>query len=544
MAQSASPAAEAPVVESYAPEKSRFTKGGCEYLAERTEEGVYHQELQRDEEGDIYAQRVEVQWAIGSGERGRSYFIDRGGILFLSPLSWYSQRQTWDLSPGFPERGHLRFERQVTGRCLNCHAGRVNRLPGVVERFAHPVVREGAISCERCHGPGREHVAWHQGGATHEGGDPIVNPRKLPPSQRESVCNQCHLQGLDEVLRYGRTDFDFRPGMNLGEVWSVFVEGTGVIASGQTTAVSHVQQMHASHCFQKSDGQLGCISCHDPHRVPTPAERQDFFNSRCANCHADRGCSLPVAQREANSAGASCIDCHMPRLGAADVPHTSQTDHRVLKRPPLPVPEPEASQPATAESMTEPDLQIFDLTEVPLTTNELDRAWGILLAGRAEQRQSPEVAQQALERLQRVWALDRGDGAVADAYGISLALTGETERAIEIWSRGLLANPRSESLLYSLGLAHFTAGRHAEAFKHFDRLVAVNPWRSDYQGQRARTLLALGQMPAALEAATAARELNPSLPLVYEWLAYASEQAGQPEQAARYRQLQQRIRRR
>jgi len=194
--------------------------------------------------------------------------------------------------------------------------------------------------------------------------------------------------------------------------------------------------------------------------------------------------------------------------------------------------------------MTEPDLQIFDLTEVPLTTNELDRAWGILLAGRAEQRQSPEVAQQALERLQRVWALDRGDGAVADAYGISLALTGETERAIEIWSRGLLANPRSESLLYSLGLAHFTAGRHAEAFKHFDRLVAVNPWRSDYQGQRARTLLALGQMPAALEAATAARELNPSLPLVYEWLAYASEQAGQPEQAARYRQLQQRIRRR
>ena len=544
MAQSASSAAEAPVVESYAPEVARFSKGGCEYVAERTEEGVYHQELQRDEEGEVYAQRVEVQWAIGSGERGRSYFIDRGGILFLSPLSWYSQRRTWDLSPGFPERGHLRFERQVTGRCLHCHAGRVNRLPGVVERFAHPVVREGAISCERCHGPGREHVARHQGGAPNEGDDPIVNPRKLSSSQRESVCNQCHLQGLDEVLRYGRTDFDFRPGMNLGEVWSVFVEGTGVVASGQTTAVSHVQQMQASQCFQESDGRLGCISCHDPHRVPQPDERRDFFNSRCASCHSDRSCSLPVAERQANSAGDSCIDCHMPRLGAVDVPHTSQTDHRVLKRPTQPAPESEPSQPSTADPLKETDMQIFDLAEVPLANSELDRAWGILLAGRAEQRQSTEVAQQALERLQRVWELDRGDGAVADAYGICLALTGEVEQAIEIWSRGLLANPRSESLLYSLGLAHFTAGRHAEAFRHFDRLVTVNPWRSDYQGQRARTLLALGQMPAALEAATAARELNPSLPLVYEWLVYASEQAGQPEQAARYRQLEQRIRRR
>jgi len=543
MAHSATVPLDSDPLESFAPEVARFTKGGCEYLAERTENGLYHHESFRDAEGEVYSQRVEVQFAIGSGERGRSYFIDRGGVLFLSPLSWYSQQGKWDLSPGFPERGHLRFERPVTGRCLHCHAGRVNRQPGVIDRFGHPVIREGAISCERCHGPGREHVARHQQGLANTSPDPIVNPRKLPPAQRESVCNQCHLQGLDEVLRYGRTDFDFRPGMHLGDIWTVFVEGTGVVASGKTTAVSHVQQMHASQCFLQSDGRLGCISCHDPHGVPPPDQRPATFNARCLDCHANAGCSLPEPERLTPPMAGSCIACHMPRLNAVDVPHTSQTDHRVLRRPPPPS-RADSSPPAEPPVPSESDLQIFDLAEVPLTATELDRAWGILLAARAEAVQDPALAQRAVDRLRQVWQVDRADGAVADALGISLALTGDTPQAIEVWERGLLANPRSESLLYSLGLAHFTAGRHTEAYQHFDRLVTVNPWRSDYQGQRARVLLALGQMPAALEAASAARELNPALPLVYEWLAFASEQAGQPAEASRYRQLQQRILRR
>ena len=173
---------------------------------------------------------VEVHYVVGSGQRGRSYFIDRGGVMFLSPISWYSQQNRWDLSPGYPDRNHLRFERPVSGRCLGCHAGRVNVEPGENDRFLHPSVRETAISCERCHGPGKAHVEFHRAASTPTTPDPIVNPAQLSPSKREAVCNACHLQGIEEVRRYGRTDFDFRPGMDLGEVWSIFVEGAGVNA--------------------------------------------------------------------------------------------------------------------------------------------------------------------------------------------------------------------------------------------------------------------------------------------------------------------------
>lgn len=545
MSQSLASLAEARVIEDYT-QQTIFTKGSCEYRIERTEDGVYHHESLTDADGQVYDQRVEVQFVVGSGQRGRSYFIDRGGVMFMSPISWYSQQNRWDLSPGYPDHNHLRFERPVSGRCLGCHAGRVNAEPGENDRFLHPAVREAAISCERCHGPGKAHVEYHRAASPPVTPDPIVNPAQLSPSKREAVCNACHLQGIDEVRRYGRTDFDFRPGMDLGEVWSIFVEGTGVNASGQTTAVSHVQQMHASRCYLGSDGKLGCISCHDPHRLAPAETRAAEFNSKCAECHATRTCSLPETSRLAPPAAGSCVACHMPRLGSHDVPHTTQTDHRVLRNPQsagngssseaLP-----AAVPATAE--TSEELRIFDLTEVPLDRFAKDRAVGIALAARAEQAQDKDRAARAVKLLAPILAANPLDGAVADAYGIVLVLTGEVNLAIETWKGALRANTRNEALLYSLGLAYFSAGEHAEAMQYFDRLVTVNPHRSDYQGQRARLLLANGKTREAIETANYARELNPSMPLVYEWLAFACEQSGDPASAERYRALQKRVQR-
>ncbi|MFN8855478.1 MAG: tetratricopeptide repeat protein [Planctomycetaceae bacterium] len=542
MSQSLAAMADARVIEDY-DQNVTFTKGGCEYRVEPGDDGIYHHERLVDGEGQVYDQRVEVQYVVGSGQRGRSYFIDRGGVMFMSPISWYSQQNRWDLSPGYTDRNHLRFERPVSGRCLGCHAGRVNAEAGENDRFNHPTIREAMISCERCHGPGKEHVAYHRSSPTPEGPDPIVNPAQLPPSKREAVCNACHLQGIEEVRRYGRTDFDFRPGMDLGEVWSIFVEGTGVNASGETTAVSHVQQMHASRCYLGSEGKLGCITCHDPHRLAPEETRAAEFNQKCATCHATQKCALPEAEQQAPPATGSCVACHMPRLGSHDVPHTTQTDHRILRRRPSPG-EPSAKPVSEDDAKTPENLQIFDLAEVPLDQFAKDRALGIALAARAEQAQDKDRAARAIALLGPVSAADPLDGAVADAYGISLALTGEVGQAIETWKAALRANTRNEALLYSLGLAYFTAGEHAEAMQYFDRLVTVNPHRSDYQGQRARLLLANGKTREAIETASYARELNPSMPLVYEWLAFACEREGDIASADRYRNLQKRVERR
>src|SRR6202011_4679789 len=48
-------------------------------------------------------------------------------------------------------------------------------------------------------------------------------------------------------------------------------------------------------------------------------------------CHEKRGCSVPSAERLRRTPQDSCIDCHMPRYGSSDIPHTASTDHRILR---------------------------------------------------------------------------------------------------------------------------------------------------------------------------------------------------------------------
>ena len=50
--------------------------------------------------------------------------------------------------------------------------------------------------------------------------------------------------------------------------------------------------------YAASEGQLGCISCHDPHRLPEPSTKAAYYRERCLECHEKKGCALPVAQRQ------------------------------------------------------------------------------------------------------------------------------------------------------------------------------------------------------------------------------------------------------
>src|SRR5262249_52301432 len=60
-------------------------------------------------------------------------------------------------------------------------------------------------------------------------------------------------------------------------------------------------------------------------------ERRLYYRERCLQCHRQQGCSLPLDDRLRRSPGDSCIECHMPPYGAADIPHTASTDHRILR---------------------------------------------------------------------------------------------------------------------------------------------------------------------------------------------------------------------
>lgn len=538
MAHSLSPVIGNDPIEDYVG-KTVFSRGKREYSVERVGERVFHHEKQIDDQGAaIYDQAVEVHYAIGSGNRGRSYIIDRGGLLFQSPITWYSQAGRWDLSPGYLEERHERFGRRIVDRCISCHAGRAAPDPQWADRFQTPPIIEFGIGCERCHGPGEAHVAWHIAAETPAGADPIVNPARLEPPRRESVCNQCHLHGDAEILRYGRTDFDFRPGMNLGEVWSMVMSNLRAEGGAPTEAVSQVQQMLDSKCARRSEGRLGCVSCHDPHCAPPDSEKLSFFRKKCLACHVESDCLEPIENRRRPPVEDFCTACHMPQLSTTDVPHATQTDHRIPRRPGL-APDREAGRaphPAGHEAAA------FDQAHEPLSNVEQSRIWGLLLGKAADLGRDRDLAARAEYLLDPIWRAAPDDRHVGHALAAAWGVLGKRQQpAMELWARLLTMIPVDERIWLTLATIDEQRGMRERAIEDLDRLLKVNPWHASSWRHRGRLQNVMGRKQEALASLRRALEIDPSQIELYKLLAELCDELDLADEAARLRQTVQRL---
>ncbi len=496
------------------PAHDPFLVHGIEHRVELRGSEVVHRETRRDAAGQVVATlEAPVCLAIGSGTRGRTYAIARGDALFQSPISWYSQAARWDLSPGY-EHGHTQFERPVTVGCLYCHTNAVEPVDGSANRYRPPLVRGHAIGCERCHGPGELHVASRKRGETFEGRDPtIVNPGDLEPSLRESVCEQCHLQGLIAIPRPGRHWFEYRPGLPYDLFWSVFVPPEEL--RDPRKSVRTVEQMHASACYRKSAGALGCISCHDPHELPAPEEKAAFYRGRCLQCHADSpgkarsaphavhapGCNEAMAVRRAKAD--NCVACHMPPLRSSDIAHTANTDHRVPRRPDVP----SAPDAAAAAGQDEFPLVHFHRDRRAPGDPGPSRDLGIALALLSMRPPNKEVAQLALSLLGPALKDWPGDLLAQEARANALTTLGQPQEALSVYEAILNQTPAEENiLLRAAGLAE-RLGRQRDAAGYYEQALAINP-------ERATSHTGLARAQAARRAwSAAARELETSLRL-------------------------------
>ena len=104
---------------------------------------LIHREEYRDCAGHVDASNEgEVRYVLGSGCRGLSFLIERGEVLFQSPISWYAQERRWDLVPGYDVRNGT-SERSIGVGCLFCHTNRVEVAPG-----RPPIFHGLAIGCD------------------------------------------------------------------------------------------------------------------------------------------------------------------------------------------------------------------------------------------------------------------------------------------------------------------------------------------------------------------------------------------------------------
>jgi hypothetical protein len=306
-----------------------FELGDLTYSIDRRDGRVFHRETRHEKSGGAEGAgagevakttEAEVRYLLGSGTRGYSFLVEGDGGLYQSPIAWYAQKKAWDLAPGY-RNDNRHFDRKISLECLFCHTNRVEMAAG-----KPPVFHGVAIGCERCHGPGELHARRPE---LTDGKDlTIVNPATLnPPALRDSVCEQCHLQGTGRIELAGHSPFDFRPGL----LFSEFVNVASALPDPFTrgNAVGQVEQLRQSRCYRESAGQLGCTSCHDPHRLPETSERTAYYRDRCLACHAKQGCSLPAATRRTKSPDDDCTSCHMPPNATSNIAHTAQTVHSI-----------------------------------------------------------------------------------------------------------------------------------------------------------------------------------------------------------------------
>lgn len=440
---------------------------------------VWHREKFADVPGQPpITLELPVHVAIGSGTHGRSYLSIRNGYLFQTPISWFGSQQRWNLSPGFGQE--LLLGRPVGAACLFCHANRVNHQPGTRNHFTTPIFQGHAIGCERCHGPGGRHVET-------AGKWDIVNPLAtqgeryvLPPDLRDAVCEQCHLEGEERVLRRGREVFDFRPGLPLEEFWTVFVAGE---EHGQ--AVSHVEQMHESRCYQatKGDDKLGCTCCHDPHVYVPPAEQARYYRGRCHKCHQSMPCSLEEAARRRQQPEDSCIACHMPRFRATDIVHNASTNHRIprsAERQPKYAPQ----QPFTAATL-KPFYQ-----ERADQNADLPRDLGIAIVRSMTRRRAPQPPrdQDPLALLELALPNDPRDIQAWTSKGEFLQTMQQWNKALASFQTALQINPQEESALRGAAEAAYQMGQIEDSLAYWRRLIAVNPELALYRGNYALLL--------------------------------------------------------
>ena len=204
-------------------------------------------------------------------------------------------------------------------------------------------------------------------------------PARLSPTLANNICMACHQTGDVRVLKPGKSYADIRPGKPLDEVLSILLVPPAPDSPPDADHVEHYYSMTLSKCYRSSAGRMSCISCHDPHVQPSPAEAPAYFARKCLACHTDQSCKIPLQVRMSRRPANDCAGCHMPKRDIQVISHSTATNHRIVARPEEPFPDITFHQTTTAM----PDL--INLDPAPgkeaAVPSGIDAAAGLRRAG-------------------------------------------------------------------------------------------------------------------------------------------------------------------
>lgn len=248
------------------------------------------------------------------------YFTKVGDDYFPEPVQWDITHQRW-LPYFVPTNGDWwapfyppdNMKRPTGPTCDGCHS--------VGYDIQTKQVTEWNVGCERCHGPGSEHVA-------HPTRDNIYNPALLDYVSANDTCIQCHSQGRPLKIplegKYYDWPVGYQVGLRLQDFWQL-EEHT----LGETTfthfpdGTAHKNRMQGNDFVQSVMYRRGitCFSCHDVHGTTNYAQLRKPASQLCLDCHAPMSQNGPRTatieehtHHKPGTPGSECVDCHMPKV--------------------------------------------------------------------------------------------------------------------------------------------------------------------------------------------------------------------------------------
>ena len=255
-------------------------------------------------------QALGIAWdSRAKSEGGQRWFHLYPGqnIKAGDPLHWTSVSQNWNF------------------QCAECHSTNLRKNFDANSETFRTTWSEINVSCEACHGPGSNHLAWAkkdgdwQALAASKGLELALDERKgvawapvaetgnakrstLRQSAREiEMCARCHGRAsrLSDDYVYGKPPLDTH---RLALLEEPLYWNDGQMRDEVYNWGSFVQsRMHAE--------GVTCSDCHNPHSLKLRAAG----NALCGQCHQPAKYDGPTHTHHKDSgAAAACTTCHMP----------------------------------------------------------------------------------------------------------------------------------------------------------------------------------------------------------------------------------------
>ena len=346
-----------------------------------------------------------------------------------------------------------------------------------------------------------------------------MNPARISPRLADDICMFCHQWGDARILQPGKDYMDFRPGTPLYQTLALFKRPLGedqraeadrletlapVRGSMETPLWWKNSLVRMSKCYQASQGRLTCITCHSIHHPPTPENRVAYYRDKCLTCHTETSCKLPISERLQHQPANDCVGCHMPKRVVAGIAHSSDTNHRIVRRAGQPLPDAAFEQPIAdlpgLLCLNKPK----DNTSGPIPLITKLNAYAELMG------KYPRLREYGLALMEQMSHLEPADATVLSRLGLNALFNNQDNAgAVGYFSQALESGSEDPTTFLYLGEALSRAGRTEEAAKILERGVADYPFAPPLRAMLAVQYLKMNQTERAREVMIRHLELFP-----------------------------------